>query len=241
MAKQARTPPHNIDAETSVLGSILIDPEAIVKIADILEPDSFYEPAHQKMYQAMATLYEARQPIDAVTLTTQLKKQKDLKKAGGASKIAELTNSVSTSANIVAYAKSVADAYTKRKLISLSGELGELAFDEAQEVRDILDTTEQRVFSLSQVQNKAAFTPIKDTLIESFERLDELQKNGSEIRGVPTGFQDLDRTLAGLQNSNLIILAARPGMGKTALALNIAHNVAVGAKKTGWLFFIGNE
>lgn len=230
MSQNPRVPPHDIDAERSVIGAILIDPEAIVKIADLIVADSFYDPVHSAIYEAMQSLYEARQPIDAVTITNQLKKAKKLKEVGGASKVAELSNLVSTSANIEAYARLVSDTYTKRRLVSLSADLGELAFDETKEVRDILDTTEQRVFALSQVQNNRAFTPIKDTLVESFERLDELQRNGGEVRGVPTGFADLDKVLSGMQKSNLLILAARPGVGKTAFSLNIAHHVAVTAK-----------
>lgn len=236
MNKNVRVPPHTIEAEQSTLGAILIDPEAIVKVADLISPDSFYDPAHNAIYGAMQTLYEARQPIDAVTLTNELKKVKKLKEVGGASKIAELSNAVSTSANIESYAKLVADSYTKRRMISLSAELGELAFDETKEVRDILDLTEQRVFSLSQTQNNKAFTSIKDTLVESFERLDELQRNGGEVRGVSTGFADLDRVLSGMQKSNLIILAARPGIGKTAFSLNIAQHVSVMAKQRVGIF-----
>lgn len=232
----SKVPPHDLTAETSVLGSILIDQDAIVKVADILTPDSFYEPSHQRFYEAMQALYEKRQPIDAVTLTDQLKKMKVLNDVGGAAAVAHLSNLVSTAANVVNYAKLISETSIKRRMISLSAELGELAFDESQEANDILDLAEQRVFSLSQTQNTKAFIPIKNTLAESFERLDELQRNGSDIRGVPTGFQDLDRVLSGMQRSNLLILAARPGTGKTALALNIAQYVSVTAKKKIGIF-----
>lgn len=228
---QPKLPPHDLEAEVSVLGSILIDPDAIIRVADLLTFESFYEPAHQKIYEAMETLYDKRQPIDAVTLTNQLKKMKALNEAGGAAMIARLSNSVSTAANVVNYAKLVAEGYAKRRLISMSAELTELAFDTSKETNDVLDLAEQRVFAISQSHTTKAFIPIKDTLAESFERLDELQRLGSDIRGVPTGFQDLDRVLAGMQRSNLIILAARPGMGKTAFALNIAQYVSVVAKK----------
>ncbi len=226
-----RTPPQNIDAERSVLGAILIDPDAIVSVADILVPESFYEVANQHIYKAMETLYEKRQPIDVVTLNTQIKKMKKLKAVGGSAFLAELSNLVSTSANVKHYAKLVAESYVKRRMISLSSELSQLAFDESKDVTDIMDLAEQKVFALSQTQNKKAFLPIKDTLVESFERLDELQKNGGELRGVPTGFVDLDKVLAGFQKSNLIILAARPGTGKTALALNMAQHMTVTSKK----------
>lgn len=226
-----RLPPQNLEAEKSVLGSILIDSDAIVAIADILTPESFYENANQYIYAAMETLYEKRQPIDVVTLNNQIKKMKKLKEVGGTAAIAELSNLVSTSANIKHYAKLVAEAYVKRKMISLSSELSQLAFDDGKDVTDIMDLAEQRVFALSQTQNKNVFLPIKDTLVESFERLDELQKHGGELRGVPTGFADLDKVLAGFQKSNLIVLAARPGTGKTAFSLNMAQHMTVVAKK----------
>ncbi len=230
-----RVPPHNFDAEESVLGSILIDSEAIIKIGEILRPESFYNSSHQAIYQAMEALYENRSPIDAVTLTNQLKKQKQLKQAGGASRIAELSNLVSTAANVEHYAKLIVEAHVKRRIIQLSGELAGKAFDPSVETSELMDIAEQKVFKVSQTRTDKSFIPLKDTLVESFERLDELQRSGDDLRGLPTGFVDLDKILAGLQRSNLIILAARPGMGKTALALNIAHYVAASAgKKVGF-------
>lgn len=234
MVKQdvsGRIPPQNLDAEASVLGAILLDTEAIVSVADVITPDSFYLPAHQHIYAAMEALYEKRQPIDVVTLTNQIKKMKKLTEVGGTTAIAELSNVVPTAANAKHYALLVAEAFVKRRLISMSAEMNELAFDPSKDVTDIMDLAEQRVFALSQTQNKKAFTPIKDTLVESFERLDELQKHSGELRGVPTGFADLDRCLAGFQKSNLIILAARPGTGKTAFALNMAQHMSVVSKK----------
>lgn len=237
MATQSvRIPPHNLDAERSLLGSILIDPEAIIKVADQLTSDSFYSPANQSLFAAMLALYELRQPIDAVTLTAQLKKQKELTQAGGAAAVAELSNAVASAANVEHYAKLVSEAATKRRLISVASQITTLAFDDGKDIRDIMDTTEQEVFAVSQKQSIKSFLPVKDTLVESFERLDELQRSGGELRGVPTGFADLDNMLAGLQRSNLVILAARPGMGKTALALNIAHHVGVTAKRRVGIF-----
>lgn len=236
MSHSGRIPPHNLEAEKSVLAAVLIDPDAIVKIADIVSPQSFYVTAHQVIYEAMQALYEKRHPIDVVTLTNQLRTQKALTQAGGAASVAKLTEEISTSANIVQYAQLVANTYVKRRLISMSAELSELALDESKDVTEIMDTAEQRVFSLSQTQQKKAFVVLKDTLVESFERLDMLQKHGGELRGVPSGFADLDSMLAGFQNSNLIILAARPGTGKTAFSLNIAQHVAVSAKKKVGIF-----
>ena len=228
---QGRIPPHNDDAERSVLAAILIDPDAIVKVADILAPESFYQPANEAIYQGMQNLYEDRQPIDVVTLTDQLRKMKKLTKVGGTAVVAELSNILSTSANVKHYAELVADAHIKRRVISMSAELTDMSFDESKVVSEVVDTAEQQVFALSSTKNTRAFIPLKDTLVESFERLDELQKSGGELRGVPTGFADLDRVTAGFQKSNLVILADRPGTGKTAFALNMAQSMAVVAKK----------
>jgi replicative DNA helicase len=228
---QAKIPPHNLDAEKSVLGAILIDKDAIVNVAELVRPEYFYDEVHKLIYEAMEALYEKRQPIDVVTLTDQLKKTKKLTTVGGASKIVEVSNSVSTAANITNYAKIIKEMAIKRAMISLSGTLSEMAFDESKEVSDLVNTAEQRVYELSQNQTARAFTPIKQALAESFERLDELQRNSGELRGVPTGFADLDNLLAGLQRSNLIILAARPGVGKTAFSLNLAQYAAVTARK----------
>jgi len=231
-----KVPPHSLEAETSVLGCVLIDPEAIIKVSDILRPESFYQHDFQQIFAAMISLFEKRQPIDAVTLAEELRKNKNLNSIGGAAKIAELSTAVTTAANVVQYAQIVADTAIKRKLISLAGTLSEQAFDTAIEAKDVMDVAEQQVFSLSNTVGTRAFIPIKDTLVESFDRIDELQKSGESLRGLATGFEDLDRMLAGMQRSNLLILAARPGMGKTALALNIAHSVAVKSQKKVGIF-----
>lgn len=228
---KARIPPHDLSAERSVLGSIMIDPEAIIQIAEKVRPDSFYEPSHQIIYGVMSELFEQRTPIDAVTVTNALKKKKELSKVGGASAIAELTNAVASASNITHYAKLVAEAALRRNMISASAEMNEKAFEETVPIQEIIDSIEQKVFGLSQQQASKAFIPIKETLAESFERLDELQKSGSDMRGLPTGFHDLDGILAGLHKSNLIILAARPGTGKTAFALNVSAHISVQAKK----------
>ncbi len=231
-----RLPPQDVDAENSLLSAILIDPDAIIKVADSINPESFYDPSNKIVYEAIETLYEKRQPIDAITLTNQLKKMKKLQEIGGAAHLAELSSVLSTAANVVEYAKVVTDAAIKRRLISIAGEMSEKAFDPSIEAADVMDLAEQHVFAISQDSGSQSFSPIKDTLVESFERLDELQKNGGDIRGVPTGFLDVDRMLAGMQRSNLLILAARPGMGKTAFALNIAHHAAVTAKNRVGIF-----
>jgi replicative DNA helicase len=228
---KARIPPHDLAAERSILGAIMLDPEAIIQIAEKLKPESFYEPVHQTIYGVMSELFEQRTPIDAVTVTNSLKKKKELSKVGGASMIAELTNAVSSASNITHYAKLVAEAALRRNMISASAFMNEKAFEETTPIQEIIDGIEQSVFGLSQQQASKAFIPIKDTLAESFERLDELQKSGSDMRGLSTGFNDLDGVLAGLHKSNLIILAARPGTGKTAFALNVSRHISVELKK----------
>lgn len=226
-----KIPPHDLDAEKSVLAAILIDKDAIIKASEILKPESFYSKAHQAIFSAMLELYDKRMAIDVITLKDQLTKDKTIRTAGGISGISQLSNLLSTAANVENYASMVKEKYVKRELIALSNEVGNLAFDESKEVNEILDSAEQQVMAISQTHARRDFLPIKQTLVESFDRLDELQKSGGELRGLPTGFADLDRMTAGLQKSNLIILAARPGTGKTAFAVNIAQYATIIAKK----------
>jgi replicative DNA helicase len=227
---EVRIPPHSEEVEKSVLGSLLIDKDAIVTVAEFLRPEHFYRDAHGLIYKAMFSLYENKEPIDVVTLSENLKKQKDLKKIGGISYLTELVNGVPTAANVEKYGRIVKDYYTKRQLISAGSEIVQIAFDEGQEAGDVLDKAEQSIFALSQKHLRQVFIPVKDALADSFDRLDELHKKAGGLRGITTGFADLDNLLAGMQPSNLLILAARPGQGKTALALNIAQNSSVKEK-----------
>lgn len=236
MASAGRIPPHDIEAEESVLGAILLDKDTIIQIADVLRPEHFYVPANRDIYEAVLQLYEQREPIDLLTLTNQLKKNKALTKVGGASYITSLANKVPTAANARNYATIVKNSSTKREIIRMGGELTERAFDPGFEAQPLLELAESRVFSLSRQHVLPNFISMKDVLVESFDRLEELHKNQSGIRGVPTGFADIDNMLSGLQKSNLIILAARPGTGKTALALNIAQNATVLYKKKVGIF-----
>lgn len=231
MASGQRVPPQDIQAEESVLGALLLDKDAIIQVADFLRPEHFYVESHRSLYEAMLVLYEARDPIDAITLTNQLKKQKAFTRVGGSAMLAKIANAVPTAAHAKHYAKIVKNLYTKREIIHLSGELSEKSFDESQEATSLLDIAEQRIFNLSRSHVAAQFISMKEVLVESFDRIEELHKNQSGLRGVPTGFSDLDHLLSGLQDSNLLILAARPGTGKTAFALNIAQNAAVLYKK----------
>lgn len=224
---EAKIPPHSDEAERSVLGACLIDKDAIVAVAEFLRPEHFYDEANGKIFAAILSLYEERAPVDIVTLTEELKKQKDLTRVGGAAHLSELASAVPTAANAEEYGKIIKDSYTKRRLISAARVITEQAFDESTEATQALDKAEQEVFALSQAHLRQVLLPVKDALAQSFDRLDELHKKAGGLRGVPTGFRDLDNLLAGFQDSNLIILAGRPGLGKTAMALNIARQVAV--------------
>ncbi len=225
-----KVPPHDEVAEQSVLGAILIDKDAMVDVAEFLRPDHFYTDRHCLIFAAMLALYESHEPIDVVTVTAQLKKDGCLKEAGGASYVSELLNVVPTSAHAERYGRIVQEHFTKRQLVAAAAKITELAFKEEGSAQQIVDSAEQEIFAISQTAMRRDFIPIKDALAASFDRLDELHKRAGGLRGVPTGFIDLDNKLAGMQDANLIILAARPGTGKTAMVLNIAQHVAVKEK-----------
>lgn len=228
MPQAVKLPPQNIEAEQSLLGALLIDKDAIVQISEILHPGYFYRTEqHGSIYEAMQSLFERREPIDLVTLTEELKKLGTYDKVGGSAYLTTLVNIVPTSAHVENYAKIIKSHAVRRNLIAQSTKLIERAYDEGGLVEDLLEQAEAGIFSLSQEHVSRDFIPIKDALTQSFDRLDELQKSSGKLRGVPTGYRDLDSKLAGMQQSNLIILAARPGQGKTSFAINIAQNVAV--------------
>ncbi|OGM13736.1 replicative DNA helicase [Candidatus Woesebacteria bacterium RIFCSPLOWO2_01_FULL_39_23] len=226
-----KIPPHSIEAEESVIGALLMDRDAIVAIAEFLSPTDFYDRRHQDIYMCVLALYEERAPVDILTVSEKLKKAKYLKGVGGTTYLAELANRVPTSAHVEHYGKIVKDAATKRSLLSAAGNIVELSFDDGLSSGDLLDKAEASIFALTQKHLAQSFTSVRSALAESFDRLDELHKRADGLRGIPTGFKDIDDTLAGLQASNLIILASRPGVGKTSLSLNIAQNVAVKYKR----------
>ncbi len=230
MANNTKLPPQNIEAEQSLLGALLIDRDAIIKIGEILSPADFYRTdTHGHIFEAMRNLYDRREPIDLVTLSEELKKLGTYEKIGGSSYLTTLVNTVPTSAHIENYAKIIKAHSVKRALITQATRLVEQSYDAGEDISELLENAEQGIFSISQQNVKRGFVAIKDALTESFDRLDELQKSSGKLRGVPTGFRDLDSKLAGMQDSNLIIFAARPGMGKTSFALNVAQHVAVNA------------
>ena len=225
-----RLPPQSIDAETGVLGSLLIDKDAIVKIAEIINAANFYQERHAIIYRAIISLYEKRLPADLVTLTEELKKAGKFEEVGGASYLTTLVNSVPTSGHIEHYAALVREAATKRALISAAGTISESAFDPDADAKELLEFAETTLFGISQQHLKQNFITLREALAESFDRLDELHKKGSGLRGLPTGFSDLDKKLSGMQPANLLILAARPSVGKTTLAMNIADYVGINEK-----------
>jgi replicative DNA helicase len=225
-----RVPPQSVEAEVGVLGSLLIDKDAVVKIAESLTPDHFYQDRHAEIYRAILSLYEKRLPADLVTLTEELKKGGKFDEVGGASYLTTLVNSVPTSGHIEHYATLVRESATKRALISSAGVISESAFDPDADAKELLEFAETTLFGISQQHLRQNFITLREALAESFDRLDELHRKGTGLRGIATGFGDLDKKLSGMQPANLLILAARPSVGKTTLAMNIAEHIGVNEK-----------
>src|SRR5205807_1636202 len=218
--------PLNIEAECGVLGSIIIDPEAIVQVADFLHFDDFYRDAHRTIYEVILQLYEQREPADFITISDELERRNKLEEVGGASYITSLINQVPTSGNVEYYGRIVERTSILRRLIHAAGQIAAIAYEEGD--ADIaLDKAEQLIFNISQRHARSDFSLLRDILSEYMNKLDQLHERRGTIVGVPTGFTDLDRLTGGLQRSDLIILAARPAVGKTSLCLSIAHNSAI--------------
>ncbi len=229
-------PPQNAEAEASLLGALLIDSDAIVKIADNLTAADFFDKRNERVYEAITQLYEHRKAIDVLTLSDQLKNNGYLDSIGGPAYLTELTNFVPTAAHVEQYAEIVAQKAMRRRLIAASREIVGLGYDETKQLRELIEEAESRLFEVSQQHIRQDVISLEAILAESFDRLDDLHKDKQKIRGVATGFKDLDATLAGFQRSDLVILAARPSMGKTALALNFAHNIAVQSNQPVLIF-----
>lgn len=231
-----RIPPHDDDAEIAVLGALLIDREAALLSTELMKPEYFYTDANKEIFEGMRQLYEEHKPIDIVTLTSILKTRKVFDRVGGASYITSLANAVPTAANIEHYAAILREKYLRRSLITLAGTMTEQAFTEEEDAPEVLDSIEQSVYRLSQDNVKQGFLHIKHSLAESFDRLDQMQKDGGRFRGLETGFTELDFLLSGLQPSNMIVLAARPGQGKTAFVVNMAQNITIQGKNPVGIF-----
>jgi len=225
-----KLPPQNMEAESSLLGCLLIDKDAVIKVVDIIRPEDFYKDANGIIFSAMRELYIHHEPIDILTLTNKLEEKNQIEAIGGRTYLAELANSVATSSHIVYYANIVQRKATLRRLLTTAAEISELGYQEDEEIEKILDIAEQKLFGVSQKYLKNVFLPIDNLLTEAFDRIDELHKQSGKLRGLPTGFPDLDGLLAGLQKSDLVILASRPSVGKTSLALDIARQSAIRSK-----------
>jgi len=222
-----KIPPQSIDSEMAFLGSILMRPESINEIYEMMKPSFFYSERHRKIYETMIELFSKGTPIDLISMSSRLKEKKILEQTGGKSYLSELVESVPSSANIKHYAEIILKKATFRGLISVAEEISALGYNEEGEMEEAIDQAEKKILSVTSHTNQKTYTELKDTLPEAWERLEKLHNSKDEMRGIPTGFKGLDDKLAGFQKSDLIILAARPSVGKTSLALDIARNVAV--------------
>lgn len=227
MAQSAtRVPPQDIEMERALLGALLINQNAMYEVADLIGVDSFYVGRHRTIFDSMLSLHAKGEPIDMVTLSSKLKERKLLNEIGGSSYLSELVNAAASPGSARHYAQGVQSKFVLRSLIDAASKIGELGFEEDRDIEIVLDEAQAAVFSVTQSPMLRSFSSIKDELAEAWERLETLQKTSGVMRGIPTGFPQLDNLLAGLQKSDLIILAARPSMGKTALALDIARQSA---------------
>ena len=231
MSSSYRVPPNNTEAERSLIGSILLDQDAMIKVGDKVRPENFYDPANKEVFSAIRELFEERKPIDIVTLSSALKKKKLLTKVGGSAYLTKLMNAVPTASHVEEYADIVHEASMRRKLIATAAQINEFAFNEDEIIRNVLDTAEQSLFNISRGNLKSNFVSARSLLKETYERAADVDKNKKDLLGIPSGYRDLDKLLGGFQPSDLVILAARPSVGKTALSLDIALNAAVKSKK----------
>ena len=222
-----KVPPYNLEAEQSVLGSMLLSSDAIIVATEQLQPEDFYKESHRRIFEVITRLNEDREPVDLITVTEALRSSKILEQVGGATYLTILTETVPTAANIAYYCKIVEEKALIRRLISTTSGILSMAYDPQNEVEELLDEAERRIFDIAQKRRVENYYHIKDILFDTFERIEELYNSESGITGVPTGFPDLDDKTSGFQPSDLVLIAARPSMGKTAFALNIAQNAAI--------------
>jgi len=221
-----RVPPHNNEAEQSVIGAIFLEPQALITAAELLMPEDFYRMAHEKIFQTMIILSDKGQAIDVVTVTEELSAKKELEDVGGISYLMEIANSVPTAANIVHYARIVEEKALLRRLIRVATSIVEDGYAREDEVEALLAEAEKKMMEVSNRKNAGDFVHIKDVLVETYDSIELLHTQKGDVTGIPTGFRDLDKITAGFQRNDLIIVAARPSVGKTAFALNVAQNVA---------------
>ena len=221
-----RTPPHNIEAEQAVIGAIFLRPDAFSTASELLIASDFYRVSHQRIFQAMTTLSDKGEPIDLVTVTTLLSNEQTLDEAGGVSYLSDISSSVPTAANISFYSKIVEEKALLRRLIRAATDIVTTTFEKECDVDELLNEAEKNILEVSNRKNASSFKAIKDVLIEVYDDIEQLNQNNNEVTGVPTGYRDLDKITSGFQKNDLIIIAARPSVGKTAFALNIAQNVS---------------
>ena len=224
--KSLRVPPQDVEMERALLGALMLNQSAIYEVADLIGVDSFYAGKHRIIFDAILSLYAKGEPVDVVTVSSKLKERKQLTDMGGGAYLTELTNAAASPGSARHYAEIVQTKFVLRSLLDAAAKIGDLGFQEDREIEDVLDEAQQAVFSVSQAPMLRSFSTIKDELAEAWERLEHLQKHEDTLRGISTGFTQLDNLLAGLQKSDLILLAARPSMGKTALALDIARQTS---------------
>ncbi|MBI2507083.1 MAG: replicative DNA helicase [Candidatus Niyogibacteria bacterium] len=226
MPPESRIPPQNLEAEMSTLGSLMLDPNAVLKTVDYLRSKDFYRPNNKIIYETAIELFEKREPIDMVSMVNRLQEKGELENIGGRTYLTDLVNSIGSATNVGHYAEIVHKKGVMRELLEAAQHINDLGYKEEEGVDFLLDEAERKIFSISQASLKQQFLPVGSALNDAWERIDRLHKNKGELRGVPTGFTDLDNILSGLQASDLIVLAARPSLGKTSLALDIARNAA---------------
>ncbi|MPW25295.1 replicative DNA helicase [Alkalibaculum sp. M08DMB] len=237
MDLKARVPPYNLEAEQSVIGSMLLSKDAILSATEIItDPMEFYNPQHQEIYSAIVDLFKENKPVDLITLSSKLKDSNTLERVGGVNYLTELVNGVPSYSNVKHYCNIVQEKALLRELIKASSEVISDCYEASKEPQVVLEKAEKKIFDISQKQSTGDFVHIQQALVNTLERIEEVQKNNSAITGVSTGFRDLDNITAGLQKTDLILIAARPSMGKTALALNIAQNAAVKGKNSVAVF-----
>ena len=229
-------PPQNLEAEEAVLGSILLEQDSIISVMEFLVPDDFYRVAHQLIFAAMIELNQNSEAIDPITVSEKLRQKNQIENVGGEAGIIELLDKVPTAANVEFYTQIVLEKSTRRKLIKTSTNIVKNAYQEDETIANVLDTAERDILSVSEGRNKAGFIPIRDVLHDAYESLEERSKNNGEVTGIATGYIGLDRMTSGLHADELIILAARPSVGKTAFVLNIAKHVAVNLNETVAIF-----
>ena len=231
-----KIPPQNVEAEEFVLGAILLDKQALNKVLEVMSPDAFYRPAHRKIFTAMIELSEKNEAIDQVTVSECLRRRNELEQVGGAGYLAELIAQVPTAANVRSHAKIVEEKFLTRGLISTATEIVESGYSENERIEDLLDRAERNIFALAGSRMRTAFVPLKDIVKGAFEKIERLYEHKERVTGVPTGFVELDSMTSGLQPSDLIIVAGRPSMGKTALALSMAQYAAIEKHQTVAIF-----